>query len=130
MKNQNLYTKKYRYKLVEKNSNKVSEVVMQSKGPMEMKNTTVYTSGLPARKYVPYEYKFYFFRKLWWSIKTWYKRHKKKNIKEIIINSTTSKWLGKLLFGIFIAVIGGLILLIIWALFETELTEYFRTLKN
>lgn len=103
---------------------------MQSKGPMEMKNTTVYTSGLPARKYVPYEYKFYFFRKLWWSIKTWYKRHKKKNIKEIIINSTTSKWLGKLLFGIFIAVIGGLILLIIWALFETELTEYFRTLKN
>ena len=130
MKNQNLYTKKYRYKLVEKNSNKVSEVVMQSKGPMEMKNTTVYTSGLPARKYVPYEYKFYFFRKLWWSIKSWYKRHKKKNIKDIIINSTTSKWLGKLLFGIFIAVIGGLILLIIWALFETELTEYFRTLKN
>jgi hypothetical protein len=130
MKNQNLYTKKYRYKLVEKNSNKVSEVVMQSKGPMEMKNTTVYTSSLPARKYVPYEYKFYFFRKLWWSIKTWYKRHKKKNIKDIIINSTTSKWLGKLLFGIFIAVIGGLILLIIWALFETELTEYFRTLKN
>lgn len=97
---------------------------------MEMKNTTVYTSSLPARKYVPHEYKFYFFRKLWWSIKTWYKRHKKKNIKDIIINSTTSKWLGKLLFGIFIAVIGGLILLIIWALFETELTEYFRTLKN
>lgn len=54
----------------------------------------------------------------------------KKNIKDILINSTTSKWLGKLLFGIFIAVIGGLILLIIWALFETELTEYFRTLKN
>ena len=130
MKNQNLYTKKYGYKLVEKNSNKASEVVMQSKGPMEMNNTTVYTSGLPARKYVPYEYKFYFFRKLWWSIKTWYKRYKKKNIKDIIINSTTSKWLGKLLFGIFIAVIVGLILLIIWALFETELTEYFRTLKN
>ncbi|UAM97802.1 hypothetical protein K8354_16150 [Polaribacter litorisediminis] len=44
-----------------------------------------------------------------------------KKIKHKIINSTTSKWLGKLLFSIFVTVFGGIILLIIWRLYENEL---------
>ena len=125
--NRNYFNNTFRYKKVDNNTNEYVDIV-HSKSIINHK--TVTSVNNKSFHYVPYDYHPRWVFKRIWNLQTWYKRPKKKNIKDIIINSTTSKWLGKLLFGLFITVVGGLILLIIWALFEIELTEYFKTFKE
>ena len=125
--NRNYFNNTFRYKKVDENTN---DYIGIEHSKRIIKHTETTSVNGKRFHYVPYDYQPRWFFKIIWNLQTWYKRPKKKNIKDIIINSTTSKWLGKLLFGLFITVVGGLILLIIWALFEAELTEYFRTLKK
>jgi hypothetical protein len=125
--NRNYFNNTFRYKKVDENTNDYIGIVYSNRIIKHTETTSVNGKRF---HYMPYDYNPRWFFKIIWSLQTWYKRPKKKNINDIIIKSTTSKLLGKILFGLFITVIGGLILLIIWALFETELIEYFRTFKG
>lgn len=120
MKHKNLYTKQYRYNLVEKKSNRVSETVMNSSSRME--NSSFYTSGEPARKYVPYEYKFYFLLKLWWNIKIWYKRPKVKKNKQTPIISNVLNFFSKFITELVIT----LIVTIVLSVWGSDIKEFFN----
>jgi len=125
--NRNGFNNTFRYRKVDENTNDYIGVISSNRIIKHTENTSINGKRV---HHLPYDYDPRWFYKIIWNLQTWYKRPKKKNIKDIIINSTTSKWLGKLLFGVFVTVAGGLILLIIWALFETELTESFRPFKK
>lgn len=125
--NRNYFNNTFRYKKVDEITNDYIGTIYSNKIIKHTETTSVNGKRF---HYIPYDYYPRWFFKIIWNLQTWYKRPKKKNINDIIIKSTTSKLLGKILFGLFITVIGGLILLIIWALFETELIEYFRTFKE
>ena len=111
-KNKNTNTKKYRYKLINTKLNKVSEIIFES-DPINCE-TARRSINEQNFNFHSLDYKPFWFFKILWSLQTWYKRPKKKKIKDIIINSTTSKWLGKLTFGLLIAIIGGFIVLYLW----------------
>lgn len=53
-----------------------------------------------------------------------------KQVREIIINSTTSKLLGNLLFWIFVTVVGGILVLIIWTLYNKVLIGLWSKIFN
>jgi hypothetical protein len=90
-------------------------------------NTTQSVGGKQYH-FVPYDYQPQWYYKSLWKLKSWYNLPRKIIIRSAVI-SIASKLLGKLVLGLIITVLGGVIILIIWALFETELTQYFGKYK-
>jgi hypothetical protein len=116
-KNKNTFTKKYRYKLINTKLNKVSEIIFES-NPI---NCAVARRSINEKSFNfhPLDYKPFWFFKILWSLQTWYKRPKKKKIKDIVINSTISKLLRKWTAEIFLMIIAGFIVLVLWDLYKS-----------
>lgn len=122
MKNQNLHTKQYRYKLFEKKSNNKPEVVMDSSDQKEQ--SRLYTSGKPERFYVPYEYKFYFLLKFYWKFLNWHKRPRVKKKQSPIISNVLN-FFKKFLCKIVIGIIGTFIVTFCFFIWGTEIKELY-----